>query len=99
MEQTPPTSKSIKSFMDKFVMKTNIAPPISGKPTFTTCKPLMDTVDKNLINMNTDHDPIYGKLHTVTNTSQLVNGPALQVVGSTNQGRLTAFVATTTVRE
>ena len=43
--------------------------------------------------MKGDRDPIYGKLHTVTNTSQLVNGPAQQMIPSTDQRRLTAFVA------
>ena len=99
MEQTPPIAKLIKSFMDEFVMKKNDVPPISEIPTFTTYKPLIDTVNKNLINMKDDRDPIYGKLHIVSNKSQLVNGPALQVVQSTNQGRLTVFVATTIVWE
>ena len=43
--------------------------------------------------MNNDHDTIYGKLNLVTNTSQLVEGPAQQVVLSANQGRLPAHVA------
>ena len=72
MEQAPPTAKTIVSFMKEFVVKNNDVPPISGKPTFTTCKPLLDAVDKNRITMKDDRDPIYGKLHTVTNTSQLV---------------------------
>ena len=63
--------------MYEFVIKKNNVPPISGKPTFTTCKSLMDAINKNLINMKDDRDPIYGKLHTVSNTSQLVYGPAL----------------------
>ena len=42
---------------------------ISGKPTFTKVKPLLDAVDKNLINMKYDRDTIYEKLHLVTNTS------------------------------
>ena len=59
----------------------------------------MDAVDKNLINMEDDRDPIYGKLRIVSNTSQLVNIPAIQVVLSTNQGRLVAFFPTDTVRQ
>ena len=59
----------------------------------------MDAMDKNLINMDNEHDPIYGKLHTVSNTSQLPGGPALQVVRLTIQGRLTPYVAPTTTRE
>ena len=91
MDQPSPTAKSIKSFMDEFVMKKNDVPPMSGKPTFTTCKLLMDAVNKNLINMKDNRDQIYGKLHTVTSTIQLVNGLALQVVRSTNQDRLRAI--------
>ena len=49
--------------------------------------------------MEDDRDPIYGKLHTVTNRSQLEGGPAQQVVASTNQGRLPLYVAPNTTRE
>ena len=72
MEQAPSTAKSIESFMKEFVMKKNDVPPISGKPTLTKVNSLLDVVDQNLINMNDDRDTIYGKLHLVTNTSQLV---------------------------
>ena len=48
-EQAPPTAKSIESFMKEFVMKKNDVPPISGKPTFTEVKPLLDAVDKALL--------------------------------------------------
>ena len=43
-------------------------------------KDIVDTAYKNLINMKDDRDPIYGKLHTVKNTSQLVRGQAQQSV-------------------
>ena len=99
MDTPVPIPKLIKSFMDGFVTKKNDIPPVSEKPTFTLCKPLMDAFDKNLINMEDDRDPIYGKLHLVSNTSQLLNGPALQVVASTNQGRLVAFIPIDTVRQ
>ena len=59
----------------------------------------MDAIDKNLLNMNNERDPIYGKLHTVSNTSQLLGGSTVQVVPSTNQGRLAPYVAPTTIRE
>ena len=99
MDQPPTTLRSIKSFMDEMIMKKNELPAISGKPTFTSCKPLMDVINKNLINMDNECNPIYGKLHTVSNTSQPPGGPALQVVPSTNQGRLTPYVAPTTTQE
>ena len=99
MKQAPSTAKSIKSFIDEFVAKKNDVPPISGKPSSTTCKPLLDAVDENLINMKDDRDPIYGKLHTVTNTSQLVGGLVQQMVPSTNEGRLTPYLAPTTIRK
>ena len=99
MDQPPPTPTSIKSFMNEMIMKKNDISTIRRKPTFTSCKPLIDAVDKNLINMDNERDPIYGKLHTVSNTSQLPGGPALQVVSSTNQGRLTPYVTPTTTRE
>ena len=99
MEQAPPTAKPIESYMQEFVVKKNDVPAISGEPTFTTAKPLLNAVDKNIINMKNDRDPFYGKLHTVTNTSHLVGGPAKQVVPSTNQRRLTPYVAPTPPRE
>ena len=80
-------------------MKENDIPAIRGKPTFTSCKPLMDAIHKNPINMNDERDPIYGKLHTVSNTSQLPGGLVVQVVPLTNQGRLEPYVAPTTTRE
>ena len=46
-----------------------------------------------------DGDNIYGKLHLVSNTSQLAGGPAKQVVSSTNQGRLDSYVSPATVWE
>ena len=99
MEQVPPTAKLIESFMNEFVMKKNDIPKIRRKPTFTSVKPLLDAVDKNLINIKDDCNAIYGKLHLFTNTSQLVGGLAQQVVLSTNQGRLTPYVAPITTRE
>ena len=99
MDQPPPTPKLIKSFMDEMINKKNDIPTICRKPTFTSCKLSMNAIDKSLININNEHDPIYGKLHTVSNTSQLPGGPALQVVLSTNQGILTPYVAPTTTRE
>ena len=54
MEQAPSIGKSIESFMNDLLMKMNDVPKIDGKPTFTTVKPLLDTVDKNLINMKDD---------------------------------------------
>ena len=59
----------------------------------------MDANNKNLINMDDERDPIYGKLHIVSNTSQLLGGPAVQVVLSTNQGRLAQYVTPTTTQE
>ena len=52
MEQTPPTAKSIESSMKELVVKKNGLEPISGTPTFTKVKPLLDALNKNLINMN-----------------------------------------------
>ena len=62
--------------MKELVAKKNDLEAISWTPTFTKVKTLLDALDKNLINMNDDRDPIYVKLHLVTNTSQLVGGPA-----------------------
>ena len=76
-------------------MKKNDISVICGRPTFTSCKPLMNVIDKNLIHMDDEHDQIYEKLHIISNTSQLPGGPAVQVVLSTNQGRLVPYVAPT----
>ena len=69
------------------------------KPTFTSCQPLINAVEKNLIVIPDDRDPIYGKLYLLENISQLPNGPAVQVVPSSNQGQLAPFLAPTTNRE
>ena len=98
MDVPSPILKLIKSFMDEMPMKKNDIPAICGKPTFTLCQPLMDVINKNLIYMKDDRDPIYGKLHRVEDTSQLANGPVAQVVPSTNQGQLAPYVAPTTTR-
>ena len=69
--------------------------------TYTTVKPLhccMDVVDKNHIDMYNTRDPLYGKLHLINDISQLVGGPAQQVVQSADQGQPIPYVAPT-VRE
>ena len=54
MEHIPPKGKSVEAYTEDFVMKKNDVPKISGKPTFTTVKPLLDAVDRNLIGMLDD---------------------------------------------
>ena len=61
MDAPVPIPKTIKSFMDRFVTKKNDIPPVCGKPTFTLCKPLMDDIDKNLIYIENDSNPICKK--------------------------------------
>ena len=80
-------------------MKKNNIPEIHGKLTFTLCKLLMDAIEKNLIHMDDERDPIYEKLHIISHKSQLPNGPVAQVVPSTHQGRLAPYVTPTTTRE
>ena len=99
MENIPITGKSIKEYTDEFEVKKNDVSKIMGKPTYTTVKPVLDAVDKNLIGMLDDRDNIYGKLHLVSNTSQLAGGPAQQVVISANQGRPQPYVHRTIARE
>ena len=86
MDAPPPIMKSIKEFMDEIPMKKNDISAICGKPTFILCQPLMDDINKNLINMKDDRNLIYGKLHCIENTSQLPHGPVSQIVPSSNQG-------------
>mmetsp|Transcript_48965 Transcript_48965/g.55453 ORF Transcript_48965/g.55453 Transcript_48965/m.55453 type:complete len:98 (+) Transcript_48965:267-560(+) len=97
MKSIPTTRKSIKEYTDEFEVKKNDVPKVIGKPTYTTVKPVLDAVDKNLIGMKDDRDDIYGKLHLVSDTSQLQGGPAQQVVPSANQGRPLPYVHPTTV--
>ena len=47
--------------MDEIPMKKNDIPAIRGKPTFTLCQPLMADMDKNLIHMKHEGNPIYRK--------------------------------------
>ena len=58
MEQNPPTAKLIELYMKELVVKKNDLEPISGTPTYSNIKPLLDTIDKNLINMNDDRNII-----------------------------------------
>ena len=82
--------------MDQMQVKKNDILTICGRPTFTSCQPLIDAVEKNLINMADDRDVIYGKLHCLENTGQLPHGSLAQVVPSSNQGQLAPFVQPTT---
>ena len=86
METIPTTGKSVEAYTDEFGVKKNEVPNIMGKPTYTTVKPVLDMVDKILIGMYDERDLLYGKLHLVSNRSQLQGGPPQQVVASTNQG-------------
>ena len=86
MDAPAPIPTTTKQYMEQFPLKKNDIGVIRGKPTFTSCQPLIDAVEKNLIAMPDDWDPIYGKLHLLEDTSQLPNGPAAQVLQSTNQG-------------
>ena len=76
---------SVKQYEELFQLKKNDIGVIRGKPTFTLLQPLQDAIEKNLIAMFDDRDPVYGKLHILEDTSQLAGGPAAQVV-SQNQG-------------
>ena len=76
MDAPAPIPTTTKEFEDKFPLKKNDVGVIHGKPTFTSCQPLIDAVEKNLIAMPDDRDIIYGKLHRLEDTSQLPQGPA-----------------------
>ena len=69
LEPIPTTGKSIKSYTDEFVVKKNDIPKIMGKLTFTTMKPLLEGIVKNLISMYDPKNPLYGKLHLIDDTS------------------------------
>ena len=99
LESVPTAGKSIQSFTDEFLVKKNEVPKITDKSTYTTVKPLLDAVDKILIGMYNTRDPLFRKLHLIDDTSQLVGGPAQQVVSSADQGRPIPYVHPTTVRE
>ena len=74
-------------------------PRIMGKPNYLSCKPVLDVVEMNLINMLDPRDNIWGKLHLVDNTHQMQGGPPQQIVWSTNQGQQLPYIAPTTLRE
>ena len=99
MEHIPPKGKSVEEYTEKFVVKKDDVLGIRGKPNYSSCKPVLDQVEMNLINMLDPRDNIWGKLHTVSSISQMPGGPAQQVVRSTNQGRQLPYVALTTVRQ
>ena len=84
MDAPPRTPMSIKQYEELFTLKKNDIGVICGKPTFTKLQPLHDAVEKNLIAIYDDRDPIYGKLHILEDTSQLPGEPDDQVEPSTN---------------
>ena len=99
MEHIPPKGKTSEEFTDQFVVKKNDVPSIRGKPTYPSCKPILDAVEMNLINMLDPRDNIWGKLHLVANTHQMQGGPPQQIVRSTNQGQQLPYIASTTSRK
>ena len=58
METIPTAEKLVEAYADKFAVKKNEVPKIIGKPTYTIVKPLLDAVDKNLIDMYNERDPL-----------------------------------------
>ena len=99
MEYIPPKGKTLEEFTEQFVVKKNDVPSIRGKPTYSSCKPVLDAVEMNLINMLDPRDNIWGKLHLVANTHHMQGGPPQQIVRSTNQGQQLPYIAPTTSRE
>ena len=99
MDAPAPIPTTPKQYMEQFPLKKNDIGVIRGKPTFTSCQPLIDAVEKNFIAMPDYQNLIYGKLHRLEDTSQLPHGPAVQVVPSPNQGQLALFLPPTTNRE
>ena len=99
MEHIPPKGTTSEEFTKQFVVKKNDVQSIRGKPTYTSCKPILDAAEINLINMLDPRDNIWGKLHLVANTQQMQGGPLLQIVRSTNQGQQLPYIAPTTSRE
>ena len=79
---------SVKQYEELFPLEKNDIGVICWKPTFTLLQPLHDAVEKNLIAMYDDRDPVNGKLHILEDTSQLAGGPANQVALSQNQDGL-----------
>ena len=84
MEHIPPKGRSVEEYTEQFVVKKDDMPRIRGNPNYLTCKPVLDRVKTNLINMLNPRDNTWGKLHIVSNTSQIPREPAQQVVRSTN---------------
>ena len=58
MDAPPRTPTSIKQYEELFPVKKNAIGVICGKPTFTLLQPLIDAVEKNLIAMRDDRDPV-----------------------------------------
>ena len=80
-------------------MKKNDVQRIEGKPTYASVKPILDTVEMNLINMDDQQDSVWGKLHIIQITNLLANGPAILVVPSTNQDEQIPWIVPVTPRQ
>lgn len=76
MEHVWPNSKSVTEFTNQFKVKRNDVPRIMRKSTYSFCKPMLDAVGMDLINMEDPRVNIWGEIHLVTDTSQLPGGPA-----------------------
>jgi len=85
MEHVQAKGVTPEDYTKNFKIKKNDVPRITGKPTYATVKPILDAVETNLINMNDQRDPFWGKLHILQDTSGLVNGPDAMIPESTNQ--------------
>ena len=76
MEHVPLKGKSVAKFINQFKVKRNDVPRIMEKPNYSLCKPVLDAVEMNLINIEDPRDNIWEKFHLFTDTSQLPGGPA-----------------------
>ena len=85
MEHVQAKGVTPEDYTKQFKIKMNDVPRIIGKPTYATIRPILDAVEMNLINMNDQQDPIWGKLHILQDTSGLANGPPAMIPDSTNQ--------------
>ena len=85
MEHVQAKGVTPEDYTKNFKIKKNDVPRIIGKPTYAKVKPILDAVEMNLINMNDQQDPIWGKLNILQDKSILANGPASMIPDSTNQ--------------
>ena len=89
----------MQDYFDGFETTPDEVEHISGAPTFLQLYDVFRYVEGNSMAIPDDRDPVYGKAHLLTDTSQLPQGPAAQIAPSARPAALVQRAVGQTQRE